>query len=218
MQKLRKQKAKMIKIAIQIICFLLLVANYYAQSDTIQKTQKIINEVVAKSYPELKNKNIEVQTFKSESDYFQSRFSFGKMLTFQKMRYIIFVNPKVFEKNAPESGIRSIIAHELAHVLYYSKRNRFELIGLARLSSKDFTQKFERGADLEAIARGYGEGLKDYRNWLYQNIPAKNLEEKKRNYFSPEEIDLMLEILQKKPETIEKWRKNVPRNKAEITP
>ncbi|MBX7173541.1 MAG: hypothetical protein K1X72_21415 [Pyrinomonadaceae bacterium] len=206
------------RLTIQFFIIFSFVAHIYAQSDTIQKTQKIINEVVAKSYPELKSKNIEVQIFKSESDYFQSRFSFGKMLTLQKMRYIIFVNPKVFEKNAPESGIRSIIAHELAHVLYYSQRNRVELIGLARLSSKDFNQKFERGADLEAIARGYGEGLKDYRNWLYQNIPAKNLEEKKRNYFSPEEIDLMLEILQKKPETIEKWRKNVPRNKAEITP
>ena len=69
---------------------------------------------------------------------------------------------------------------------------------------------------MEAIARGYGEGLKDYRNWLYQIIPAKNLEEKKRNYFSSEEINLMLEILKTKPETIEKWRKNIPRNKSEL--
>lgn len=138
------------------------------------------------------------------------------MLTFQKMRYIIFVNPKVFEKNAPESGIRSIIAHEIAHVLYYSKRNRMELLGLIKLSSKDFTQKFERGADLEAIARGYGNGIKDYRQWLYLNIPQKNLEEKKRNYFSPEEIDLMLEILRQKPEMMEKWRKNIPRNRTEL--
>lgn len=205
------------RIAIQVFLVIALVASIQAQSDAIQKTQKIINEVVEKSFPELKTKKIEVKNFQSESDYFQSRFSFGKMLTFQKMRYIIFVNPKVFEKNAPESGIRSIIAHEIAHVLYYSKRNRMELLGLIKLSSKDFTQKFERGADLEAIARGYGSGIKDYRQWLYLNIPQKNLEEKKRNYFSPEEIDLMLEILRQKPEMMEKWRKNVPRNKAELT-
>lgn len=205
------------KIAVPIFLIFLYVTNFYAQTDAIQKTQKIVNEVIEKSFPELKSKKIEVKTFQSESDYFQSRFSFGKMLTFQKMRYIIFVNPKVFEKNAPESGIRSIIAHEIAHVLYYSKRNRVELLGLIKLSSKDFTQKFERGADLEAIARGYGGGIKDYRQWLYQNIPQKNLEEKKRNYFSPEEIDLMLEILRQKPEMMEKWRKNIPRNKAELT-
>lgn len=205
------------KIAVPIFLIFLYVTNSYAQTDAIQKTQKIVNEVIERSFPELKSKKIEVKTFQSESDYFQSRFSFGKMLTFQKMRYIIFVNPKVFEKNAPESGIRSIIAHEIAHVLYYSKRNRVELLGLIKLSSKDFTQKFERGADLEVIARGYGGGIKDYRQWLYQNIPQKNLEEKKRNYFSPEEIDLILEILRQKPEMMEKWRKNIPRNKAELT-
>ncbi|HRH45547.1 MAG TPA: hypothetical protein PKY82_28165 [Pyrinomonadaceae bacterium] len=204
------------RIAIQVFLVIVLVASIQAQSDAVQKTQKIINEVVEKSFPELKTKKIEVKNFQSESDYFQSRFSFGKMLTFQKMRYIIFVNPKVFEKNAPESGIRSIIAHEIAHVLYYSKRNRMELLGLIKLSSKDFTQKFERGADLEAIARGYGNGIKDYRQWLYLNIPQKNLEEKKRNYFSPEEIDLMLEILRQKPEMMEKWRKNIPRNRTEL--
>lgn len=206
------------RIGVPIFLVFLLVTNFYAQSDSIPKIQKIVNEVVAKSYPELKNKKIEVQTFQSESDYFQSRFSFGKTLTLQKMRYIIFVNPKIFDKNAPENGIRSIIAHELAHVLYYSQRNRVELLGLIRLSSKGFTQKFERGADLEAIARGYGEGLKDYRIWLYQNIPANKIDEKKRNYFSTEEIDLILEILIQKPEIMEKWKKNPPRNLKEIKP
>jgi hypothetical protein len=140
------------------------------------------------------------------------------MLTFQKMHYIILVNPQFFVKNAPENGIRSILAHELAHVLYYAERSRFELLGLIKLSSKDFAQKFERGADLEAMARGYGEGLIEYRKWLYQNIPPKNLEEKKRNYFSPEEIELMLEILKQSPKALEKWRKNVPRNQTEIKP
>ncbi len=205
------------RFATQFFLTILFVANIHAQTDTIQKTQKIINEVIEKSLPELKTKKIEVKTFQSESDYFQSRFSFGKMLTFQTMRYIIYVNPKVFERNAPENGIRSILAHELAHVLYFAERNRFELMGLVSLSSKSFTQRFERLADLEVIARGYGEGLIEYRKWLYRNIPPENLEEKKRNYFSPEEIELMLKILKQKPEMLEKWRKNIPRKKEEIT-
>jgi hypothetical protein len=206
------------RFILQLFIIFALAAHFYPQTDAIQKTQKIINEVIEKSYPELKSKRIEVKTFQSNTDYFRARFSFNKMLTFQKMRYIIFVNPQVFTKNAPEKGIRSILAHELAHVLYYAERNRFELLGLIKLSAKDFAQKFERGADLEAMARGYGEGLTEYRKWLYQNIPLKNLEEKKRNYFSPEEIELMLEILKQNPKSLEKWRKNVPRNKMEITP
>jgi hypothetical protein len=202
--------------AVQFLLIFVFVAQLHAQSDVIQRTQKIINEVIEKSYPELKNRQIEVKTFQSESDYFQARFSFSKYLTFQKMRYIVLVNPKVFEKNAPPDGIRSILAHELAHVLYYSKRNRFELLGLIKLSAGSFTQRFERGADLEAMARSYGEGLIEYRKWLYQNIPPKNMEEKKRNYFSPEEIQLMLEILKQNPNAVEKWRKNVPRKKEDL--
>lgn len=84
------------------------------------------------------------------------------------------------------------------------------------LQSKSFTASFERGADLQAIKRGYGAGLKEYRTWLYQNIPAKQIAAKKRNYFSPEEIDLILKATQKKPQLFDFWRKNIPRNAAEI--
>ncbi len=187
-----------------------------AQTDIIQKTREIVREVIEKSYPELKNKQIEIKAFKSESDYFQARFSFFKYLTFQKMRYVIFVNPKVFERSQPSTGIQSIIAHELAHILYYAERNRFELLGLVKLSSKAWVRKFERRADLESIARGYGGGLIEYRKWLYQNVPPKKLEEKKRNYFSPEEIELMLEMLKQKPALIEYWRKNVPFERKDL--
>lgn len=196
------------KNTVQIFIIFALAANLFAQTDALQKTQKIINEVIEKSYPELKNKRIEVKTFQSESDYFRARFSYGKYLTFQKMRYIVFVNPKVFEKNAAANGIRSIIAHELAHILYFAERNRFELLGLASLSSKNFTQKFEHRADLEAISHGYGDGLKEYRAWLYQNIPPKNLAGKKRNYFAPEEIEKVMKLFQQNPENINDWRKN----------
>jgi hypothetical protein len=92
-------------IAVQLFFILFFVPLLHGQTNALPQTEKIINEVIGESYPELKTKKIEVKTFKSESDYFKSRFAFGKMLTFQKMRYIIFVNPKVFEKNAPENGI-----------------------------------------------------------------------------------------------------------------
>ena len=195
------------RLVIQFLIILTFTTVNFAQNDVIQKTQKIIGEIIEKSYPELKSKKIEVKTLQSESDYFRAGFSFGKYLTFQKMHYIVFVNPQVFAKNAPDDGIRSILAHELAHVLYFAERNRFELLGLVKLSSKNFTKKFEHRADLEAISRGYGVGLKEYRAWIYQNIPQKNLAEKKRNYFSPVEIDKVIEILKQNPAKIAEWRK-----------
>lgn len=192
---------------VSIFIVFVLAINLFAQN-TIQKTQKLIDEVIEKAYPELKDKQIEVRTFESESDYFRAGFSFGKYLTFQKMKYLIYVNPQVFAKKSPVNGIRSIIAHELAHILYFAERNRFELLGLASLSSNSFTQKFEHRADLEAISRGYGEGLKEYRAWLYQNIPAKNLAEKQRNYFAPDEIEVVINLFQQNPQKIVGWRKN----------
>ena len=181
------------------------------------KTQSFINEVVEKSFPELKKVEINVKTFKSDSNYFKSQFSFSRFLTFQKLHYTIFVNPEIYKKNAPEKAIRAILAHELAHILYYIRKNRLELLGLVSLSDQSFTAKFERKADLNAMARGYGEGLKEYRKWLYKNVPEKNLKAKKRDYFSPDEIELMLQILKKKPEMIDVWRKSVPRSLEEIS-
>jgi len=195
----------------------------YASSQTanskkkaIETTKSYVTEIVQKSYPKIKLQKVHYKTFESETNFFKARFSFGRFLTFRPMRHLIYVNPKVFTLGAPEDGIRSILAHELAHVLYYTEKNRLELLGLASLASKGFIRKFERKADLETIARGYGEGLIAYREWLYKNIPKEDLSGKRRNYFSPEEIALMLEILKTKPKAIEVWRKNVPINIDEI--
>ncbi len=182
------------------------------QTNSIERTQKLVAEIIEKSYPELKDKRIEIKSFASKSDYFQSRFSFGRFLTFRRMNYIIYVNPKVYELNAPENGVRAILAHEIGHILYYSRKNRVQLLGLVNLSTKGFTQKFERRTDLEAIRRGYGEGLIAYRTWLYENIPMKSVDVKKRNYFTPEEISAIM----KQPEKIAVWQKNVPKNLSEI--
>lgn len=186
------------------------------EREAVEKTEKLIGEIIPASFPELEGAKIKVKLFKSKSNYFKSRFSTFRFLTFREMRYLIYVNPAVFEKNAPEEGIRAILAHELSHVLYYRRKNRLELIGLIGLTDRSFTAKFERKTDLEAIKRGYGAGLKQYRRWLYDNVPAKDLEGKKRDYFSPEEIDLILEIAGKKPEIFEVWKRDTPRNVGEL--
>ncbi|HEY7543760.1 MAG TPA: hypothetical protein VID27_02700, partial [Blastocatellia bacterium] len=171
------------------IAFLLLVSQSAAAFDSkttaIERAREMVEEIRARSFPELHNAEIQIKTFQSSSDYFRSRFGWPQFF-FGRMRCLLMVNPSVFEQSAPEAGIRAIIAHELAHALYYRERNRLRLIGLIRLASKNFTAQFEREADLQAISRGYGEGLQQYRAWLYQNVPPSRLEEKKRNYFSPE--------------------------------
>jgi hypothetical protein len=181
-------------------------------ADVADRVRLITDEVIAASYPELRQAEIRIKLFRSESDYFRASFSFRRFFFHRKMRYYVLANPQLIERQAPENGIRAIIAHELGHVLYFKRRNRIELLGLVRLLSPDFTIHFEKWADLQAISRGYSTGLKEYREWLYLHIPAKKIAEKKRNYYSPEEIDHLASVLQKHPEKLADWLKHVPKN------
>jgi len=177
---------------------------------------ELTEKIKSVSFPELKQMEVQVKLLQSNSDFFRTRFGLPQFFFSKKMRYLVKVNPKVVPFQAPEEGLEAIIAHELSHVVYYAQGNRLRLFGLTRLVSKDFTVCFERRTDLQAISRGYGERLKTYRQWLYQNVPPDKLEEKRRNYFSPAEIDAILSRIQSRPELLEHWLKNIPRSLKEI--
>ena len=98
------------------------------------------------------------------------------------------------------------------HVLSLSHGNRIRRLGLVRLLSKAYISKFERRTDLEAIHRGYGDGLKSYRVWVYAHVPPNKLGEKRRNYFSPEEITAIQKGVQKHPDLFAYWSRHVPAN------
>jgi hypothetical protein len=176
---------------------------------TLDRARVLVNEIISASYPELKGTAIQIKLFESKSDYFKARFGVPQFF-FGPMEYLVFVNPRVFDRGAPDAGVRAILAHELSHVLYFKTRNRLKLLGLVRLASKTSTHRFERWADLQAISRGYGEGLKEYRQWVYQNIPASKLAAKRLTYFSPDEIDAILFALRARPDLLSYWLKHVP--------
>lgn len=182
----------------------------------IKQTREIVNEIIQEAYPELRAEDVNVKSFYSRSNYFKAQFSFSRYFTFRRMRSIIYVNPLVYERNVPKDGLRAIIAHELAHASYYLNRNRLKLFGLVRLAGVGYTRDFERGADLVAISRGFGEELIIYRQWLYRNVPAEKVVAKERNYFTPEEIELLIPVLEKQPAALRKFYKRVPRNLTEV--
>jgi hypothetical protein len=182
----------------------------------LERIRSIVDELIDASYPEIRGVEIQFSLFRNDTDFFRTRFGIPQFLFGRQMRYLIRVNPAVSLLQAPEAGIRAILAHELAHILYFKIGNRARLLGLARLTSKGFTARFERSADLQAISRGYGEGLKEYRQWLYQQVPGQKLPEKLRNYFAPEEIDAILSLSRQRPELLTYWLERVPRNLREI--
>src|SRR5262249_24884092 len=127
------------------------------QSPLLERMRSIVDELIASSYPELRGVEIHLSLFNNDTDYFRTRFGIPQFLFGRRMRYLIRVNPEVGLHHAPEAGLRSILAHEMAHILYFKAGNRARLLGLARLASNGFTARFERWTDLQAISRGYGE-------------------------------------------------------------
>lgn len=181
-----------------------------------ERTSLLIERIRTCSYPELQTTEIQARPFKNSSDFFLARPRMPDFLMKWNLRYVILANPRAYELKVPEDGVEGIIAHELSHVAYLKKRNRLRLLTMVRLLSRTFAANFERRTDLDAISRGYGEGLKVYRQWLYQHIPQKSLAEKRRNYLSSEEIDAILLRLRQCPQLLDFWLKKPPRNLQEI--
>src|SRR3954470_9020118 len=125
--------------------------------------QAAINDVRTAAYPELAKTKISVRPLSSRSDYMRARFSFKRYLLGRRMEYLILVNPRLMLLQAPPEGIRAIAAHELAHISYYRSGNRWHLVGMVRMLSAEWRSHFEKSADGEAIRRGFGAGLKEYR-------------------------------------------------------
>jgi hypothetical protein len=176
----------------------------------------LIHSLRNESFPQLANVDLGVRSFRSKSDYFRTRFRLSRFALFMRMRYYIEVNPALFQEQPPSDGVCAILAHELSHVVSLSRGNRLRRFSLVRLLSRRYTAKFERGTDLEAIHRGYGNGLKSYRVWVYAHVPPDKLEAKLRNYFSPDEIAAIQMKLQGHPELFSYWTKHVPENLEQI--
>jgi hypothetical protein len=174
-----------------------------------------VRTVKSAAFPELKEVNVATRPFHSEADYFRTRFSVTRFLFLLPMRFRVEVNPKLFSEGAPGDGVCAILAHELVHVAELKRGNRLRRLGLVRLLSARYTARFERKTDLEAIALGYGDGLKSYRAWAYGHVPPGKVEEKRRRYLSPEEITAIEQGLRENPELLEYWRKHVPMSLVE---
>jgi len=178
--------------------------------------ERIVSDLRSHSFPELTQIDLRMRPFHSQADYFRARFSLARFFAPLRMRYFVEVNPVLFSQQAPPDGVCSVLAHELAHVITLSHGNRIRRLGLVRLLSKGYTAQFERRTDLEAIHRGYGNGLKSYRTWVYAHIPPNKLRGKLHNYFSPDEIAAIQMRLQAQPDLFAYWSKHVPSNLQEI--
>ena len=177
--------------------------------------QQVIQSVRQESFPLLSRATIAVYDLRSDSDYLQARFAVSSFFS-RKLQYLVFFNQEALRRQVPAEGLRAIVAHELAHISYYEDHSRMGLLSLVGLLVPSITTRFERKADLDAIVLGYGRGLQTFRIWLYRNIPPEKVADKKRDYYTPEEIEALLRAETSHPGVMNKFQLCVPRNLSEI--
>jgi len=184
-------------------------------SFAVETIRPLVDSVRRASFPQLADADIGIYRLESDYIYLEARFSVASYFG-RRLHYMVFVNPETFRRGVPVDALRAIVAHELAHINYYQSQSRMGLLSLVRLLVPASNARFERKADLDAIALGYAPGLRSFRLWLYRNIPADRMSEKMRDYYSPEEIDALLMAEGERPGSMSTFIRCVPRNLAEI--
>ena len=163
------------------------------------KFKNILREVRSEKFPQLKNIRIIVTTFESDAYYLQAQPKTTTLLgNYASREYEVQLNLKLLDCPPSENALKSILVHEIEHIVDYTNWSNLEIIehGIHYSIDRTFRKEYERATDLKAMKRGAANGLIEYREWLYQRLTPKQLSTKKYYYYTPEEI---LEWLEQNP-------------------
>ncbi len=163
--------------------------------DKLNGVKERITSLISMSFPELEEVDITIESFNSKEYFLKVRPL--KSFLFGKSRYKLSISNQLFDGQNSAPGIDGILAHELTHITQYEKmkgkENKIFKLLWSQTKQKSVI-KFERETDVEAIMRGYGPQLIDYRLWLYTKIPKDKVEKKKKEYLTPEEIQKIIDL------------------------
>jgi hypothetical protein len=156
----------------------------------IQATEAIVQNLIQKSFPELAETNISVKGIDSDSVFLATDIVIPSLFKAER-QYILYLNQHLEKQPMTGIALEGILAHELSHFVDYTKMSIVELaIFYAQiLTNENYAARYERGTDLNSFERGYADGVKQFRLWLYQQISPEAKLIKERNYFTPNEID-----------------------------
>lgn len=125
-------------------------------------------------YPELRNTRIHFKLSKGKSGIISSRPTWGGVFRkSSKRQYVVLIgdtakkaNWALYRHSGPNGQV-GIMGHELAHILYFSGKSSFGLIGLGidHMSDKAIDQ-FEYNTDSVDVERGLGYQLLDWNYYL----------------------------------------------------
>ncbi len=182
----------------------------------LEQVETILDELIESSFPELKGIRYVLYKFRSKTIRFRSNFRLPSLF-FGKRVYRIGVNRSVLNDPPPPSALRAVLAHELAHTLYYHQRTRGQVIKTTKIFfNKEAQIDFELATDLEAARRGFAAGLADYRRWVQPRLPQDKSAGYGSKYYEAEDFVLIGRIAKARPELLLTWQSDPPRNADEL--
>ena len=159
-------------------------------------------------YPELAGVRIRLRLLSRPGrSTMTARPTFWSLFAGRKVRtYIIRISPTVQFGNKTESlavlpaeVLEGWFAHELGHVVDYSRYSGFGLLGfgLRYLFSPSFRRAAEFRADYHAVSNGLQESILRTKNYILHeaDIPEAYKARIRRFYSSPEEIEALVQEL-----------------------
>jgi hypothetical protein len=192
--------------------------------DTIHsvRIENVLNSLVQSSFPELSDTEIRLETLEEGADstvFFDSKPFIKRKLMGKNKHYRIRYIPAAFTMSEALSNeaLYGVLAHELSHIVHYKHTSPLGLIGIGIKTTNSRTNaRFERGTDIQTVARGYGPQLRSYRLWLTKVLSTNEVEQKFQTYLSPNEVNLVQAALVKCPKVYDSWMKRAPLNLEEI--
>jgi hypothetical protein len=170
----------------------------YGKNKTFISEYELPSLIALSHYPELKETHI---VFKLSDEESTGKTTIAFTSLFQDQRkYIIYINRNKIKtgfllNEAPLNAQVAVIGHELAHILDFSHKDLFGLIGWAiRYSGKKQRKAIDRNTDLVTIQHGLGKQLYEWSVFALNNPNLSDAYKKARKayYLQPDEILALL--------------------------
>ncbi len=141
-----------------------------------KKYNKIVRELIKKSFPELKNHKIIFR---------ETKLVFGA-----RVYYFYFFSLYLIGRGSEKGLSKGGMAHELSHLEIYKKWGFWKtaLLSVLQFFSTKIRRKIEAGADISAIKKGHGNELYKTRKRTLSKADERIRRLIKKYYLSLEEI------------------------------
>ncbi|MFH1503637.1 MAG: hypothetical protein ABIE36_03190 [Candidatus Diapherotrites archaeon] len=149
-----------------------------------KKYQRIVNNLIRKSFPLLKKKII----FVSGKKIFNFNLKYSAIIIYFIFFSWIIVHPKA--RKYSKDSLKALFAHELSHIDLIVNMNLLEKIKFAFiwLFTKKGKEDFERDADILTIKKGYGKERLKLGEESKKTYTRNQWRNKRKGYLNPKQI------------------------------